>query len=255
MREALKAVVGGAASALLPQCRYGRMILVIAHMRCGSTALSNILCSRPDISGYGETHVRHAGRSGPGRVAVNLALRRALKPRAPLLFDKILHSRHDGAAPPEFYHARAIFIARAPAPAIRSIVSLFARLGRDEYRTEEEAARYYIERMEVMLRHWQGFDPVRRLALTHAGLIAAPEAALAAISARLALLPPLENRYASPEASRRGGGGDPLTAGRFSRIEPDAASSAEEEHAPLSAVPAPLMAEAGALYARFCALT
>lgn len=248
MREAIKRALGRAVAGVLPQCRYERSIFVLAHMRCGSTALSNILCSRPEISGYGEAHIRHDSRAALGRLVVNQALRGAFSPRAPLLFDKLLHNRHDSAAPPEFFAARAIFIARPPGPTIRSIRKLYAGLGRAEYGTDQAAAAYYIARMEALATLWPRFAPELRVALTHATLLVDPEASLGLISDRLGFTPPLANHYASPKASRRGGGGDPLASGRHSRIVP--AAEAEEAGPPLE-LPADIVARAEALYGDF----
>lgn len=220
VREAVKQATGGAVASLSSQCRFDQALFILAHMRCGSTALSNILCSRADISGYGESHVRYDGRGAMGRLVVNQALRKAWKPRAPHLFDKILHNRHDSAAPSGFYQARAIFVARHPGPAIRSIRKLYADLGREEYGSDELAAQYYVARLSVMAQSWDRFEPTRRVGLTHSAMIGDPDAALARISAGLTLRPVLENRYESPSASRKGGGGDPTTSGKFTRIEP-----------------------------------
>lgn len=199
---------------------YRNAIFILAHMRCGSTALSNILCSRKDISGYGEAHIRYDGRGALGRLAVNQQLRGARNGAAPYLFDKVLHSRHDCAAPAEFFNARAIFMAREPEPAIRSIRKLFEDLGRDEYLTHDEAAEYYAQRLEDLALLWDRFAPARRIGLTHESLLKDPDSGLEKISDALGFLPPLENRYNSREASRRGGGGDPMQSGKFSKIEP-----------------------------------
>lgn len=220
MRETLKQMAGQAAAALTPQCRYDRAIFILAHMRCGSTALSNILCSRPDVSGYGEAHIRYRTRADLGRLVVNQTLRRSWQPRARHLFDKILHSRHDAEAPPAFFQSRAIFVARDPGPAIRSIRKLYEGLGRDEYGTDTQAATYYVERLAVLQDLWARFPPDRRVGLTHAGLLSDPEGALAAISAQLRIAPPLENTYRSRPASRSGGAGDPVVSAQHTKIVP-----------------------------------
>ncbi|GAM05783.1 sulfotransferase [Novosphingobium sp. MBES04] len=220
LRDAGKRGLGWLVGRALPHGRYDRCLFVLAHMRCGSTALSNIVCSRPDFSGYGESHVTHDGRDAPGRLAVNCARRKGWDARAPWQFDKILHSRLDAAAPPAFFSARAIFLVREPFASVRSIVDLFARLGRDEYRTHEEAASYYIGRLAALAEMWPRFEAARRIGLTHEALLRDPDAVLAAISTRLGITPPLVNAYRSKAASRRGGGGDPLVSGRHSRIEP-----------------------------------
>ncbi|MBT0667170.1 sulfotransferase family protein [Novosphingobium profundi] len=219
LREKGKRGLGWVAGWTLPSCRYARCIFVLAHMRCGSTALSNILCSRPDFSGYGETHVFHDGLDAPGRLAVNCIRRGSWKRNAPWQFDKILHSRLDRHAPDEFFAARAIFVAREPVATIRSIVTLYRTLGRPEYRDHADAARYYIERLDALAGMWHRFAPERRVGITHRSLMAEPDAILAATSGAIGIEPPLKNAYRSHAASRRGGGGDPLVSGSYSRIE------------------------------------
>ncbi|SLN09819.1 hypothetical protein ROJ8625_00105 [Roseivivax jejudonensis] len=218
MRETIKRAAGAGVAAVCRQCTFETCIFVIAHMRCGSTALSNILCSRSDLSGYGEAHIRYDGPGALGRLVVNQALRGVWAPAARGLFDKILHDRHDAAASPEFFAARAIFVARTPSPAIRSIRRLYDRLGRNEYDTDTKAADYYVRRLSTISALWDRFAPERRVALTHTALMADPQASLDRISARFALDPPLQNRYDSAAASRRGGGGDPFDSGMFDRI-------------------------------------
>lgn len=219
-REWIKHGAGWLVAHSSSRFRYENAVFLLAHMRCGSTALSNILCSRGDVSGYGEAHIRYDGRGALGRLALNQRRRGGRKADAPFLFDKVLHSRHDEAAPPEFFAARAIFMLREPEPAIRSICKLFTDLDRNQYRTFEEAGEYYVERLDALDRLWAQFPAERRIGLTHAGLMADPATALATISSQLGFDPPLENTYRSPKASRLGGGGDPMESGKHSRIEP-----------------------------------
>ncbi|MES2666271.1 MAG: sulfotransferase [Pseudomonadota bacterium] len=240
MRDRAKAWAGQAVAAVNPQCRFDRAVFVLAHMRCGSTALSNVLCSRPDISGYGEAHVRYLGPQSLGQLVVNQALRRGWKPGARHLFDKLLHNRHDEAAPPAFFTARAILVAREPVAAIRSVRALYAGPGRVLYQTDAEVAAYYIARVEALLAMWPRFAAGRRVALTHAELLTTPDAALARISDRLGFGVPLENRYVSPVASRKSGGGDPVVSGRHTRIvaradRPDSGAALEVDPAVLAA--------------------
>lgn len=218
MREAFKSFCGKSMALLNPQCRYEDCIFVLAHMRCGSTALSNILCSRPEISGYGEAHICYAEPEALGRLVVNQALRKSWSPKARHLFDKILHNRHDAAAQPGFFRARAVFLIRPPAATILSICKLYQDLGRDEYATHNLAADYYVQRLNALSMLWDAFPSHRRVGLTHDVLLTAPEAALSQMSQCLALLPTLSNQYESPSASRKGGGGDPTTSGKYTSI-------------------------------------
>ena len=218
LRETGKRSAGWLLSRTSPRYSYHNCIFILAHMRCGSTALSNVLCSRPDVSGYGEAHIRYDGKGALGRLALNQMRRDAWRPEAAYLFDKILHSRHDGAASSEFFDARAIFLVRRPDETIRSIVDLFTRLERRAYDAPLKAAAYYMERLEALAALWQRFPSQRRFGLTHEALMRDPDLSLARMSGHLRFQPPLENRYTSPAASRGGGAGDPLVSGLHCRI-------------------------------------
>lgn len=218
MRDVAKRLVARAASAL-PQARPERALFVIAHMRCGSTALSNVLCSRPEISGYGECHVAYGKPAAMGGLIVNQARRGAWKPRAQFLFDKVLHTRHDAGVDGAFFRSHAIFLVRRPAASIASTTDLFVKLGRRENDTHAKAALYYAERLERMAALWSAYAPANRIAITHDDLLDDPDAVLARVSRWLDLRPPLENRYVSHRASRSRGGGDPLRSGSHDRIE------------------------------------
>ncbi len=251
----LKSLLGDGIVAVAPQCDFTRCVFIIGHMRCGSTALSNILVSRPEFSGYGEAHIRYDSRAALGVLLLNQWRRGSWQRRAPRLFDKILHSRYDAAACPEFFGASAIFVARRPADTIPSIRHLFATLGGSEYRSDAEAAAYLGERLTTMLGLWERFAPARRLALTHDGLTGDPDAALARASAMLGLAPPLSNGYAARAASQAPGAGDPLQSHRFQRIEPAAAASSLPRERPPLEVSAAELARLDGLYRRFAALT
>jgi LPS sulfotransferase NodH len=213
-----KQLLGRIAANLNPQCKFDRAIFVIGHMRCGSTALSNILCSRPDISGYGEAHIAYRNEADLGVLALNQWRRGAWKPDASIIFDKILHSRYDCDPPTDFFGARAIFLARAPGPTIASIRDLFGKISSDEYQKDGEAEAYYQERLRRMFELWDQFPPENRIGVTYERLVQDPEASLGRISRRLAIMPPLANTYCVTDAARSRGAGDPLSANRQNKI-------------------------------------
>lgn len=238
--------LAGAGLGLAPHARHDRCLLLLGHMRCGSTALANVLCAHPAISGYGESHINHGAPAAPGRLVLNQIGARRWKPGARLLFDKILHDHLDAGAPPAFFTARALFLTRAPEPAIASILALFASLGTREYPDPASAAAYYTARLTRLAALWERFPPGRRLALTHEAMIAAPDATLARVTAFLGLTPPLANAYrASPT---RPGSGDPLAAPHLAAI----GHRATARHAALSASE---LADARAAHAAFLSRT
>ena len=218
-RQSVKRVASEVASCL-PQARYQGAILVLSHMRSATTALSNVLCSHSDVSGYGETHVAHIRGSGIGQVLVNQVIRRAWKPRASHLFDKILHDRLDKTPTPDFYKARAIFIARAPRPSILSIQKLAETTAMKEYLGAEAAATYYEQRLQTLIAHWHRFPQTQRFGLTAEQLFDDPDGQIAKLADWIKLTPQLENQYVSHKATQVGGGGDPTQSAKFTRIEP-----------------------------------
>ncbi len=236
--------------AISPQCRFQDCIFIPAHMRCGPTPLSNNYCLRPDSSVYGEPQIRPDSPNALGLLVVNQALRREWAPGAPHLFAKILQSRYDREPDPDFSEGRAVFVARRPVPTTRLIRKLYTVLERDECWTDRTAAEYYIERFGTLVDHWGQFDANRRVGLTFDALIADPDVALAMISSRLGLEPPLENRYESPPTSLLAGAGDPIAAGRYTRIEPRATDPSTENDASLD-LPARLLRAAEEAYARY----
>ncbi len=204
--------IAGRGLGVVPHARFERCVFLIGHMRCGSTALANVLAAHPSISGYGESHVDYGRPAAPGRLVLNQIGARRWKPGARLLLDKLLHDRLDAAAPPGFFAARAIFLHRAPEPTLASILAL----GLPECPDVAAAVRYYAARLARMAALWDGFPPDRRLRLDHATLTADPGGALAAVTRLLALVPPLANAYR--RSPSRHGAGDPLAAPRHVAI-------------------------------------
>lgn len=214
----IKSIAGSLAAAALPQCRFDQSIFLLGHMRCGSTALSKVICNHPQVSGYGEAHIAYASQSALGLLALNQIRRHAFRPGATRLFDKILHSRYDADADPDFFHGSAVFLIRPPVETIRSIRKLFSGPAPREYASDTAAVDYYEERLTALARLWERFSPERRFATTYSRLTADPDVALKDISARLRLDPPLDNRYAAESKAQAHGAGDPLSAHRFDRI-------------------------------------
>ncbi|SHG86075.1 sulfotransferase family protein [Cognatishimia maritima] len=208
MRRQAKQVVGSAAQHFVPLANYGSVVLILSHMRSVSTALTNVLSSHPEISGYGETHVGHRDHTGAGRLYVNLVRRVGRKPQANFLLDKVLHNRLDDAPMPDFYQARAIFLLRSPQPTIRSLVKMAWDTGVAEGATTTLAAHYYAGRLARLADHWDRFPATHRMALTSESLLSAPEEALARVGAFLNLSTPLENRYAANDQMGKEGVGD-----------------------------------------------
>jgi Sulfotransferase family len=218
-RNTIKAITALGACQMAPHSSYGRMIVILSHMRGATTALSNVLCSHEQVSGYGETHVSHNRSYSPGQVVVNQYRRHAWKKQADYLFDKILHNGLDGELPETFYDAKAIFMVRAPRPSISSIVKLSAETGMKNVNTPEKAAMYYLSRLERLMEHWERFNPQHRLGLHSEQLLSCPDAEVSRVGQWLGLNPALRNAYVSHPATQAHGGGDPTLSSKLTRIE------------------------------------
>ena len=222
---AIKQVAGGLLGLANPQCRFDRAVFILGHMRCGSTALSHVLCGHPSVSGYGEAHIRYDDQTALGVLALNQWRRGAWKPRAGHLFDKILHSRYDAAADPGFFRARAIFLIREPHESILSIRKLFAALHSDEYADDEAAARYYEQRLKQLAQLWARFPIRHRIGFSYNDLTENPDSALQRVSSMLDLNPALTNHYDQPGKMMARGAGDPLSSHKFNGIVASSQSS------------------------------
>ena len=217
----VKDCLGFAVSNINGQCEFSKSIFVIAHMRCGSTALSNVLTNHPSISGFGEAHIEYGSRSKLGNLVIRQIKEKSWKHKSDYLFDKILHSSYDKNVCEDFYNSKAIFLVREPEASILSIRNLFERINSKDFCTDQLAADYYIERVSDIIKTWHRFEARNRLGLTHSDLVSGPDAQLNRISAFIGISPPLENKYESRSASTKEGAGDPLSSDKFNKILAD----------------------------------
>lgn len=220
VREAVKAGLARAVVRSRPHVRFENSVFSLSHMRAGTTALSNVLCSHPAISGYGEAHICYDSDASLGRLVVNHAIRAPRKSGATYLHDKILHDRYTRSTPRRFFDSRAIFIVREPLATIESIRRLFEFVDGDEYPDDVAAAEYYLERIDHLIGLWGRFPERHRVAFRAEEVLGDPDRVLERLTGFLELSQPLVNNYTSSKASLRPGAGDPLTSGRHSRIQP-----------------------------------
>lgn len=249
-----KQLAGGLAGLANPQCRFDRSVFILGHMRCGSTALSHVLCNHPAVSGYGEAHIRYDGRAALGVLALNQWRRGAWKPRARHLFDKILHSRYDAQAHPDFFRARAIFLVREPHESILSIRKLFASLDSQEYDSDESAADYYESRVTQLLQLWEQFPIQNRIGTSYNNMTENPDLVLQQVSSMVELAPPLANHYDRPGSVMARGAGDPLSSHKFNGIVASSRSSTLAGSLRELEIPASRTSELNQLYRSACDL-
>jgi Sulfotransferase family len=250
VRSGAKGISKRALHAADGRCRFDSTVFMLAHKRCGSTALSNVICGHPEICGYGEAQVAYTGESDLGLLAFKALYNRAWTPGFRFFFDKVLWNHLDAAAGPEFFNARAVFACRNPRDTIASILNLAEKSDYMRRFDAAKAADYYERRLERLLELWDRFPPERRIGITHDRMVSQTGPVLSEISAMIGLSEPLSNSYASQGNEAKTGVGDPLDAARYSRIvkKPSAAGRFREV---VDGLPEDQMRRMTALYAEF----
>src|SRR6478735_5024629 len=134
------------------------VVLVLGHMRSGSTLLLHILLSHPTIAGLGERNATYASSADLSRLVVATALARR-QPFAPFRYvvDQINHSRFT----PEFTvlnhpRVRLLFLVREPAGTIASLLELTRK--HYEPWPLERAVDYYVERLTTLARYARSIE-------------------------------------------------------------------------------------------------
>ncbi|HEX6863059.1 MAG TPA: hypothetical protein VF414_09610 [Thermoanaerobaculia bacterium] len=162
-------------------------LFLLATMRSGSSLLSSILCSHPEILGFGETHVVY---DGPDKMQeLTARVRRAHQGREPsrYVLDKLLH---DGLIRDpkvlEGIDLTCVFLLREPRRTIESLVHQLDS-------TLDDAFSYYGERLLNLERYARAFP--RSAFLTYEGLTADPEGTLQRLTGFLGLKVPLSPEY------------------------------------------------------------
>lgn len=195
-----------------------RLVLVLGHMRSGSSLLHHLLASHPLVRGRGERNKAYRSEADFDRLLVDIwAYRRALPPAQACLCDQINHGR---LLPAErlLLHPRVrkVFLVREPLAAVASMVNV---LGRVRPFPPEEAADYYVSRLVELRRYAASdLDRGRQFFLTYADLTGTDRrTCLAALSAFLGLTPPLQESYQVFDfTGQRGDTSERIRSGRIS---------------------------------------
>ena len=71
-----------------------KYVIILSHMRSGSSLLIHLLASNPDVLCYGESHISYDNKKALAYlIAKNLIYRRKFLPSGIFIADKILHSK------------------------------------------------------------------------------------------------------------------------------------------------------------------
>ena len=202
-------------------CSPRSSILIMGHMRSGSTLLLHLLMSHSQIIGCGERNTAYRAPRDLDRLAVESRLRAGSLLRAyQYAADQINHTRF---TPVErlLDHARVrlLFLVREPEPTIASIIAVAGRYYPSFGWTVERAAAYYMERLHALERIASGLaNPASGIFLTHDDLVRRSVETLHLLERYLNLAESLSPRYDLQEFTGRRG--DPMDGVRRGRIDP-----------------------------------
>lgn len=125
-------------------------LFVLGHMRSGSSLLTHILNTNPEILGFGETSIKYSSEEDFYKLisTVHFTVRQ-FRVQEQYILDKLLHDRYllnlDMLKADDLF---SIFIIREPRSTIASIVKLLP-----QFFNEDKALDYYINRLQSLEKY------------------------------------------------------------------------------------------------------
>jgi hypothetical protein len=169
-------------------------ILMLSHMRSGSSLLTHILNANPEVAGFGENHAQYGSKEDLKSLIFRTAWKlRQFKLSEKYVLDKLLHDElvvHQDLLRSK--NIRFIFLVRRPQETLASIVKLFS----NQKWTIEKATEYYIERLSMLVDYAKTVnDPQRCLFISHEQLINQTDETFAALQDFLEVKHPFAEEY------------------------------------------------------------
>jgi hypothetical protein len=193
-----------------------RIVFIMGHMRSGSTLLTHILLTHPEIIGCGERNVAYRSRDDLDKLEIAARLeRRSLFRPISWVADQL---NHDIFTPgPELLRCdriRCVLLLRDPHETIQSLLNLTKPFSTDW--PVERAVDYYVNRTNSLAAYAEMLGE-RAMALTYADLVDRTPAALRRVESFLCLTSELPQEYTMQRFT--GKRGDPSDGIRLGRIE------------------------------------
>ncbi len=173
-----------------------RFLLINATGRSGTSMMTYVLCSNPDISGFGESHKIYAKLTDfEDHLAEVYWQQRSQLVQEKYVLDKVVYNRNL----PDMdllssLKVRWVFILRHPIDTIASMQKYVQC-------TEEVAVEHYLERLERLRQDAQSTSPADSIFITYESVTAATEKTFKALSEFLELEQPLQQEYELPKAA------------------------------------------------------
>ena len=192
-----------------------RYIFIVGHQRSGSSMLTQIICSHPDVSGFGESRTFYRGRSGLRKLRGEVfRIHYQLGNLPPLVLDKVLFAELlpdvDMIDGPDIHW---LFLLRDPIRTMRSMIEMFG--------DEESQLNYYRDRIAWLCEAAEKLHKRNRsFFTTYDQLIQNTEGELNAMTDFFGLDPSLTSNYELQPRAGKAGVGDSsnrITAGTILR--------------------------------------
>ncbi|ACK67717.1 nucleoside triphosphate hydrolase superfamily protein [Rippkaea orientalis PCC 8801] len=123
-----------------------KVLFILSHMRSGSSLLTHILNSHPDIIGYGETHLNYSREMDFKQLLFKVYWQlREYSMSHHYVLDKVLHN-HKFLTDNFLFNQQvySIFLLREPNRTLSSILDI------KPHWTQEKATNYYLERLAML---------------------------------------------------------------------------------------------------------
>lgn len=172
-----------------------QVVFILGHMRSGSSMLTHVLWSHPEIVGIGELHRQYADRKTLNDLTIWMQWynRRKLK-QARFVLDKLLHERL--LPKPQLLrdlNIRCIFLTREPVSSIKSMAMRLKTLR--FYQRPDLSAEYYDNRLRQLMEYADIIEHDQGVFLDYTDLVERTDASLALLSEWLGLKQPLSPHY------------------------------------------------------------
>jgi hypothetical protein len=199
----------------LQRCgRAQRKVILLGHMRCGSSLMVHILTSNPDIAGVGETELPYRSIADLERLPPHVyLLLRQLRP-SKLVLDKILHDELFAKELLLAENCTFPIMAREAISSVRSMVSTlpgwFAKNSTCSGDVLTQAADYYRRRLDTLCQYAETLSRTGKCRyFTYEDLLERSSEVFRMLEQCLNLRYPLSERYAIGPKTGVLGFGDP----------------------------------------------
>ena len=193
------------------------VVLIMGHMRSGSTLMLHLLVTHPEVAALGEQNAAYTARADLARLvmACRIAFRAPLR-RLRYVVDQVNHSKFTPNI--ELLNdprVRLIFLLRRPEASLASIVEL-SRVFYGGNTSAAQAADYYVERLGALRKIAAGLSHARSAVFVrYETLTESPEETLAILSQFLDLPGGFSSNYTLQTfTGRRGDPGPKISSGR-----------------------------------------